>query len=277
RTPTGDYQFTYAIFSQFNCHTPVFNSFGAPTLSTATGEGLQQLAQEIAEDLEKVLNPAAGYVPAAIPGTHKERSWEALGWSVDPAVLAAQEVEKVATPVAISGNYQVRLTKQDVPGLFFSFPAPLDRYSGEIQALTANFRFSPQGQGVSGEVSLPVAAISTGSGSLDTYVLGDILRQRKYPTASLTFTEVDCPSPWQVGVAQQLEIPAELSVRGKTFPIIVQATFTPNAAGQLAIEATFRLDFKKVFNNDGPDGPADKRRQLDFQAKLLVMPIDSAR
>ncbi|MEM9527925.1 MAG: serine hydrolase domain-containing protein, partial [Bacteroidota bacterium] len=277
RTPTGDYQFTYAIFSQFNCHTPVFTSFGNPVVSSTNGDGLKQLAQNIARDLGEVLDATAGYVPTAVPGSIPEQSWKALGWSLDPAIIAAQEVEEIATPVTISGNYQVQLTEQDAPGLFFSFPAPLDRYSGEIQALTASFRFSPQGQRVSGEVNLPVAAISTGSGSLDTYVLGDILKQRKYPTASLSFTEIDCPSPWQVGITQQLDIPAELSVRGKTYPVIVQASFTPNAAGQLDIEAAFRLDFKKVFNNDGPDGPADKRRQLDFQAKLLVMPTDSAR
>lgn len=277
RTAEGDYQFTYAIFSQFNCHTPVRTSFGEPVSTSEAGDGLRVLAQKIAEDLKSMLDPSAGFVPLAVPGSVPLRSWEALGWSLKASVIAAQEVAVLAPPVAIKGNYQVHLTAKDAPGLFFSFPSPLDRYSGEVRALTAAFRFSQQGQRLSGEVNLPVSAISTGSGSLDTYVLGDILKQEKHPNASLRFKEVACLSEWQVGVGQEISIPAVLTVRGKTFPLTVQATFTPNAAGQLDIEASFGLDFKKVFNNNGPDGPADKRRQLGFQAKLTAMPIDSAR
>ncbi|SER01145.1 serine hydrolase [Neolewinella agarilytica] len=272
RNADGSYAMSYALFSQFNCHTQVADNFGNPVLIGDMGKGVEALATAINGNLEKMLPPESGLVPGFVSTDTPLSSWEALGWNLSPEVSASQATGLYAAPMAISGNYRVSLTEEDKPGLFFSFPSPLDRYSGEVRELTANFLFNATGTSLSGEVVLPTASIATGSGSLDTYVLGDILKSKKYPEASLSFTNVPVTGNWVAGQAKQLTIPAELTVRGKTYPISIAAAFTPEASGKMDASATFELDFRSVFGSPGPDGPDDIRRRLGFRAALSLAP-----
>ncbi len=272
RNMDGSYAMSYALFSQFNCHTQVADNFGSPIQIGDMGSGVEALATAISEDLEKMLLAKAGFVPSYVPATASVASWEELGWRLSPEISANQAADAYAAPLAISGNYRVALTKDDPPGLFFSFPSPLDRYSGEVRELTADFRFNATGTTLSGEVNLPTSSIATGSGSLDTYVLGDILKSKKYPQASLSFSNVAITGNWVAGQTKQLNIPAILTARGKTYPVTMAATFTPDVSGKMAASATFELDFRTVFGSPGPDGPDEIRRRLGFRAGLDLVP-----
>ncbi|MEM9931507.1 MAG: YceI family protein, partial [Bacteroidota bacterium] len=229
------------------------------------------------QDLATIKNPIQGFVPEALPANVKERSWAALGWELDETVVAQQAVATFAAPVAIGGTYRAALTTEDTPGLFFSFPAPLDRYSGEVRELTVDFNFSATGDQVSGQVELPVSSIKTSSGSLDTYVLGDILKSKRYPTARLDFAATTVPGEWRAGQALAMEIPATLTMRGKTTEVIVSATFTPGADGSLETAADFGIHFGNVFGMDAPDGPEAIRNQLHFTARFTAIADNRAR
>jgi CubicO group peptidase (beta-lactamase class C family) len=273
RTGDGAYKLTYALFSQFNCHTPVFTNYGEPVSVNSDGRGLDQLTTRISADVTKMMQPGLGLIPANFATTTPVMDWADLGWALDQAVATKQVSTAFTEPVAVAGTYSANLTEKDAPGMFFSFPSPLDRYSGEVRELVADFNFSEAGTVVSGQVDLPVASISTTSGSLDIYVLGDILKSGKYPTASLTFESVSLPGSWQVNEPVTVIIPAELILRGKTHTIQVNAVFTPQADGDLAIAADFGIDFKKVFGRNGPDGPEDIRHQLGFTARFGVQQL----
>ncbi len=277
RTATGDYQMTYALFSQFDCHTPMFTSFGHPVTVSATGQGTAALASAIAQDLGQLLDPQKGFVPAHLRAVVAVRSWEDLGWNLDQAVLANQEVTFFATPVAVDGTYRAALRTEDAPGLFFSFPAPLDRYAGEVREMEVEFTFSNAGRTVAGRVALPVASIATSSGSLDTYVLGDILKSKKYPTASLVFGATPVKGDWRTGQTLAMTIPATLMMRGKAHPVVIKAAFTPGASGTLAAAADFSIHFSKFFGMDAPDGPEAIRNQLDFTARFTATSTNRAR
>ncbi len=270
RQEDGNYQLTYAWFSQFNCHTPVATNYGKPEVVGPTRKAAHLLTNRIHLDLLEMMKPEKGFLPTALPAYTPVKSWTELGWLLTEEVAAAQQVDQFAAPVAVDGSYRAVITKSDAPGLFFSFPSPLDRYSGEVAELNAEFNFSNAGKLVSGRVELPVASISTGSGSLDTYVLGDILKSEKYPTAGLVFGPTPVPGDWLTDRPLALMLEGELNIRGKTHPVVINATFVPSPDGSLATTASFTLDFKKVFGSDGPDGPEAIRRQLDFSANLIV-------
>lgn len=270
RMMDGRYQLTYALFSQFNCHVPVTTSYGKALILEADGNGGEQLAADIHKAIASLRLPENGYVPRGVPSTTPVRRWADLGWGLSAAVLDDQIAAEYAEPVAVRGDYQAQLTTSDAPALFFSFPAPLDRYAGEVNTFTANFNFSPTGQSISGRVDVPTTAISTGNGSLDTYVLDDVIGTKKYQMATLTFTEQPISSDWRTDQPLTTKINAMLNIRGKDHPTIVNATFTPRANGTLGVEAAFALDFKQVFKNDGPDGPEDKRRRLEFTTEFQL-------
>jgi hypothetical protein len=145
----------------------------------------------------------------------------------------------------------------------------------EVRELEANFNFTASGTMVSGQVDLPVASVSTTSGSLDTYVLKDILKSGKHPTAGLTFASVAISDTWQTNEPVEVTIPAKLTLRSKTYPTKIKAVFTPQADGGLVIAADFGIDFRKVFGRNGPDGPEAIRHQLDFTARFLAHPLTS--
>jgi len=273
RNANGSYAISYALFSQFNCHSQVADNFGSPVQIGNTGIGVEALATAINGDLEKMMVAESGFVPTSVSTNTPLASWEELGWRLSPEVSANQTIDLYAAPLAISGHYRVALTKEDPPGLFFSFPSPLDRYSGEVREMIANFHFNATGNTLSGEVVLPTASVATGSGSLDTYVLGDILKSKKYPQASLSFTNIAVSGNWVAGQIKQLSIPAILTARGKTYPVTIAAEFTPDASGMLMASATFELDFRAVFGSPGPDGPDEIRRRLGFRAGIELTPI----
>lgn len=273
RNNDGSYAISYALFSQFDCHTPVANNFGQPLLLSKDGtERPEQLAAAIARDLAAMLDDKKGFVPRPVEASVLENDWSDLGFGLSAEIASQQPTESFRTPLAVTGAYLAALSNTDAPGLYFSFPSPLDRYSGEVRELTAEFNFTPQAATVSGSVSLPVAAIATGSGSLDTYVLGDILKSGKFPEASLVFDAVSLTGAWFPGVAKEASIPARLTVRGKSFPVTIAASFTPDETGILAVTADFELDFKAVFGSPGPDGPDNIRRRLGFQAAFDLHP-----
>lgn len=274
RKADGSYAISYALFSQFDCHNPVSDNFGKPVmLRNDDGIDVEKLALAITADLKKMLDANAGFVPRPVGTAVSVSDWSAIGFALSPEVASNQPTESFRTPVSVMGDYRAALSTDDPPGLYFSFPSPLDRYSGEVRELTANFDFDTQVSAVSGSVTLPVASIATGSGSLDTYVLGDILRSGKFSTASLVFDQVVLAGNWFPGVAKKASIPASLTVRGKTFPVTIAASFTPNEAGLLSVIADFELDFKAIFNSPGPDGPDDIRRRLGFQAAFDLHPV----
>ncbi|MFK8165160.1 MAG: serine hydrolase [Lewinella sp.] len=268
RTEEGAYKLTYALFSQFNCHTPVLTSYGEPVDVGEEGIGLDGLTTRIASDVKKIMRPDLGFIPAGLESTVADTDWAGLGWSLDQDITTGQETTTFTEPVAVVGSYGARLTIKEAPGLFFSFPSPLDRYSGEVRELVADFNFSEEGTKVSGQVNLPVASISTTSASLDTYVLGDILKSEKHPTASLQFDAVNIPGTWRINEPVKVVIPAKLTIRGKAHSVEVNAVFTPTADESMAIAADFGIDFKRVFGMNGPDGPEDIRHQLDFTARF---------
>jgi CubicO group peptidase (beta-lactamase class C family) len=275
RTVEGTYQMTYALFSQFNCHTPVFTSYGAPITVSASGDGLESFTTQVAMDVTKMMQPDLGFVPANLPAATPVIDWDGLGWTLDQVIATKQFTTAFTEPVAIAGIYRAALTQEEAPGLFFSFPSPLDRYSGEVRELVADFNFTANGTMVTGQVDLPVAALSTTSGSLDTYVLGDVLKSKKYPNASLVFTAIEVPGNWQHNDPVAVTIPAQLTIRGKEHPVEVKAVFTPTPDGSLSIAADFGIDFKKVFGMKGPDGPEAIRHQLDFTARFRASPLAS--
>jgi CubicO group peptidase (beta-lactamase class C family) len=275
RTEAGHYQMTFALFSQFNCHTPEYTSFGSPIVVKENGYGTNNLVAAITTELQKLLDVERGIVGRPVPSKISEVSWGALGWELSERVVAAQSTTNFAPAISMAEAYEVNLGQGDQPGLFFGFPAPLDRYSGSVNELTGSFTLTDNGRQIAGAFELPVSAIKTGNAALDYYVLDDLLKQKKHPTATLKFSSTAVPDDWRVGERQELQIPAQLTIRGKRVPVILEATFTPDDQGGLVATAKFFVDFRKIFKNDGPDGPEDIRRRLEFSAGFTANSVNA--
>ncbi|MBC6992723.1 serine hydrolase domain-containing protein [Neolewinella lacunae] len=268
--PTGNYAVTYALFSQFNCHEAVSTNYGDPVAVGADGQGLQELIQKIAVAFRALNRPEAGFTPAAIAADIPSAPWASIGYVAPAAALAAQARDTFQPPLALGARYVVNQDEADPPGLFFGFPAPLDRYAGEVRRLSGQFFLADNGRQISGRFELPVAAIRTSSTALDDYVLGTLLRAGRYPTAALTIPPCRVPAPWRLGVEQGIDLPATLEILGQKITVTLRSTFTPAPNGELRAAATFWLDFPEVFGVAGPDGPAEARRRLEFSAALTA-------
>ncbi len=270
--PDGNYAVTYALFSQFNCHEAVSTNYGDPVAIGADGQGLRELAKKIATAFRALNLPEAGFTPAAIAAEVPAPAWASIGYVAPAAALATQARDTFQPPLALGVRYVVDLDEADLPGLFFGFPAPLDRYAGEVRQLSGQFSLADNGRQITGRFELPVAAIRTSSTALDNYVLGTLLRAGRYPTAALTIPPCRVPDPWRLGVAQDIELPATLEILGQKITVTLRSTFTPAPNGELRAAATFWVDFPAVFGVAGPDGPAEASGRLEFSAALSAKP-----
>ncbi|MTB51087.1 serine hydrolase [Lewinella sp. W8] len=270
RREEGDYQITFALFSQFNCHTPVSTNFGSPLTMRPDGTGASELAGSIKSEIAQLLAVDRGLVGRPLPLSTPVISWGELGWELSKAVIAAQGTTTYHPAMTLAERYEVNLVPGDQPGLFFGFPAPLDRYSGSVNELRGAFLLGDGGRSIAGNFALPVSEIKTGNEALDYYVLDDLLKQKKHPTAALTFAPVPVPEAWRVGERQTFQIPAVLSLRGKRHDVLLDASFILNDRGELLTTADFYVDFRKIFKHDGPDGPDDIRRRLEFSAAFTA-------
>lgn len=274
RSASGQDYLTSAVFSQFNCHEPIFTSFGQPV------SDLETLVDQMSNRLKPFYtSPERGFSPD--PVIDKDFiSWEELGWS--DAVTELVQITETKAPnsqpgqawIASAGQLKPRSRVADLPMVQFNFPPPIDRYAGTIEKLDGEIEWSADGQSLSGEFEVDMSKLTMGNEALDEYVLKDALRTRRFKYARFRFADVQLPADWQTGQLYQIEIPAQLELMGVTVPIPTQADLkaTYDAAGNpiLEVNTLMELDIKRPFGLIGPDGPDNIKNTVRIRTQFQL-------
>lgn len=285
RSADGRFHLSTALFSQFDCIEPVFESGDSPISGPwaerdrVFAEAARQLEAEVLRQLaESELGD--GFYP--VPETVAEVSWQDLGLAlpaagpgVDSATAARLELGRswqVASPSATDG-----------PRLVFRFPSPLERYSGEVGELDGRLELGPNGsfEGAAGFLEVETSSVTMGEDSLDEAIRGKMIMVESFPRARFDLqTVVPGAEPVAFGKLSRFVAKGSFSMMGHSVPIEVRGQVEPLVAedGQprLRVNAGFSLRLADPFGVEGPDGPLPARDTLDFFLDFLLRPAESA-
>ncbi|MEM7574530.1 MAG: YceI family protein [Bacteroidota bacterium] len=261
---------TYAVFSQFNCHEPIFTNFGEPVTS------LEALATQIQAQLAPYLQePQRGFSPLPLPELVVE-DWAAFGWALpeqSEVALTDTAADLVVLPRSLT---TIRPLGFGLPQVQFNFPAPLDRYAGTVDGLQGELQWQQDQLQLSGAFQVDMRSLTMGSDALDDYVKKDALRTRRFRQAQVKFGPVNLDEVWRLGQAKALEIPALLELMGLKVPMRLMADITAeyDAAGQLQLRiSTYsEINIDQPFELVGPDGPADLKNKVELRTRFLLTP-----
>ena len=258
--------FSYAIFSQFNCSRPVYTNFGTPIqgLKMEQNQLIARLVKEVKQQLDYFLNRAGnGFTSIGVEENTRIDSTYLFGPTADTFNRT-----NTATETSISGKWtKVSSIAYDQPLVQFNFPAPLNRYAGEVKEMNGQV-INEEGL-LAGYFEVELNSLTMGMKELDTKVLKQYIKVKSNPTASFSFEKVPMNFNWNTTNRQK--IAGTFNFMNKEIPLIVEATITPNALDQsLSIQVDFTIEIAKTFGMPMPDGPKDAASQLEFLINIKM-------
>lgn len=263
-----------AIFSQFDCINPVWDNFATPFAGPVAE--VDRLLTQLADRLAEVVRRQSTDYPRGDALTPVPPTLPAFFWSdLPPAPAAPATVAPGGVDLARADRYaDPSPLAEGLPMLQFNFPAPLDRYAGEVREMTGRLDYDIAAQTISGEFIARVGTLTMGMAELDAKVLKSYLRAKKYPRAAFAFREVRLPAGYDGQQPLELEISGRFTLIGREEPIVVRTRLQPttraDGAPALDVEAEFHLDIADPFGLTGPDGPAEIKNQLQFQLRFRL-------
>jgi polyisoprenoid-binding protein YceI len=263
-----------AIFSQFDCINAVWNNFESPLSGTveALDALLNQLALTSDSVITEYLSGRAGN--ESLSPLARSAGRVALATLSELSVYQAEQEEKRYPALSALSYKNPKPLAEALPMLSFNFPAPLDRYAGEVKKLDASIRFSENRSSISGTVVAEVKSMTMGMKDLDKKVLKSYLYAKDFPQASFDFENVPMTQSWQGGSALQMRIPGTFEMIGKRQPLVADAIFEPvqqsDGSVALGITASFELDISDPFGLTGPDGREELRNTMQFQLYTIL-------
>lgn len=265
-----------AVFSQFDCIVPIWENFENPIEGSVHHMPpiLKQLCREVKVLLEKRLNDwDAGDALSPVSEGVTIVDWNEKKIFGESSPFTTQTYPAIE---AISFT-NPKPAEPDLPMLQFNFPAPLDRYAGEVRKMDGSLTFSEDRRAMSGVFVAKIKTVTMGMKDLDRKVLKSYLYAKDYPEATFSFTNVDLERAFDGGEVLSVHVPGTFEMIGKTHSVIVNAMLEPteleNGKAGLRLTASFGLDIAKPFGLKGPDGPEAIRNKLQFQVYCLLYPI----
>jgi polyisoprenoid-binding protein YceI len=271
-----------ALFSQFHCHEPVFVSeqpIAGPweKRNELFAEGFRVLADEVARQVRSTqygdgFDPVPGPLPSGV-------TWADFGLPLPPAPAGAtaempDDLELVQSWVM---DEDVQASR---PAVQFTFPAPLDMYTGEAQSVSGDLTL---GDGLSlgamrGRFVADPASVTMGESDLDAAIHGTMLLVEEYPTSDFVIerveTDFDRPEFGQVAAAV---LHGRFTMKGQsiplTVPVSVEAFLGHDGRPRVSIDGTWRLRLLEPFGIEGAPGDPPTNDTLIFQCHLVFKPV----
>ena len=267
----GNLSITTALFSQFHCIDPVFTSWEQPT--TGSWEHREDVFARAARDLEvemlRQINESTigdGFEP--VPASVAAVSWEALGFPLPerPAGAVAADVD-----IELGQRWRIEESTGEAPRLIFRFPAPLERYTGEVGELRGQLELSEDltlGQ-ATGWIEAETSSVTMGEPSLDNAIHGKMIFVERFPDARFKLESIEgAGTPLAFGRANQFRAQGTFRMMGHDIPLEVKGEIEPiigeDGTPRLRATASFRLRLKAPFGVTGPDGPEPANDTLLF-------------
>ena len=272
RSADGKLFVTPAVYSQFNCHEPVYSGSGKAVEGRWSdyGAAFSAAARAMADEIQRQIRESkAGDGFDAVPASAPVVTWASLGLALPPALDSSRES---ATTASLAQRWVVEQPSDpdSEPILQFKFPAPLDNYTGTARDVSGELVLGDGYalQGARGFVKVAAASVTMGEPGLDDTVRKAISLSA-FPDARFELGSVaGDTAPLVFGKTGQILATGTFTMKGIQIPLEVRAEIEPVVAddggARLAVTASFNIRLKKPFGIDGPDGPAPANDTLEF-------------
>lgn len=283
RDASGRLFVSTAIYSGFDCVTPIYSGFDEPVSGSFTQ--LDEVFARAAKRLEDTVARLSASSPVGdafepVSTLLPRPTWEALGLTL-PAVTA-ESPGRVPPPAApkLPDRWVVdpELSK-DPPPLQFRFAPPLDSYSGEVGTISGRIVLGKAARlrGATGTLDAQTGTVTMGDKTLDAELKSTILKVARHPTARFVLDPVDvAAAALSPGVPAPFTATGRFSLLGATAPLTVKAQAEPvlaeDGTWRLDVRAAFRVRLLEPFGLHGPDGPAPANDTILFDARFVLKP-----
>ena len=172
------------------------------------------------------------------------------------------------TTSSIAGKWtKVSASTFGQPLVQFNFPAPLNRYAGEIKKINGQL-IQEAGQ-LSGHFIVDLQSLTMGMAELDAKVLKQYIKVKAHPSASFSFQSAPMLFNWDTASRQQ--IAGTFEFLNKEIPLNVEAVIIPNSIDQsLTVQVKFQLEIAQTFGMPMPDGPTEAASRLEFLVNVKM-------
>ncbi|MEI7057328.1 YceI family protein [Nocardioides sp. CCNWLW239] len=176
------------------------------------------------------------------PGWYADRAEEAAEDepSLSASAAPAQDAESDGTWTVSDGSFAGYRVDEVLQGEDVTVTGRTDDVSGQVTIA--------EGQVTDASVEVKVATIATDSDRRDDYFRGTAIQAEQFPTATFELTE---PATLEEG-ATEVELVGDLTVRGETRPVTVDAEVGGDGAGALQVVGSVPVTFAD-FGIDAPN------------------------
>ena len=258
---------SYAIFSQFNCIYPISQNFESPLIGNINSIDIliNDLVLAFKNEVENYLeNDLSGF---SLASTSTFKSTESA-YTFGPLEKSNIGLDMKSGEPAITGTWtQLTPLSYGQPLVQFNFPAPLNRYAGELKQVVGNIEMD--GGMISGFFETELSSLTMGMADLDAKVLKQYIRVKSNPNASFSFENIPMACSWDVDSLQKIQ--GIFSFMGKMIPLEVEAQIRPEGRDQsLNVAVNFVLEITETFGITGPDGPQEASNNLEFSVNVKM-------
>lgn len=274
----GELSISTTLFSQFHCIDPIYQNWVAPTQGPwqEWEKVFAQAARGLEEEMLRQMRESSigdGFDP--LPAEVASKSWEELDLALPPRPSSGVEVHG---DIELGADWRIEEPQGDEPRLIFRFPAPLERYTGEVEKIRGELHLAEDLTLATarGFIEAVTSSVTMGEDSLDKALRGKMLTVDRFPSARFELQGIpgDLP-PLAFGRASQfvtrgefemMGVKKEIEVRGEIEPVIGE-----DGAPRLRVTASFRIPLMTPFGIEGPDGPAPANDTLIFYLDFLMI------
>ncbi len=284
RGEDGTLYVSSAIFSQFNCHVPVWRDYegGVSAPWTDWPSAFEEAAANLQAEVVRLRGESDlgdGYTP--VSAETSPASWNELNLEIpEPPQGTASAVG--GTVETMSWTVDESLFETDPP-VQFSFMAPLDNYQGIAKEAEASLILDDNRSlaNASGSVQIPVDSITLGESGLDLTVINSMLKAGSFPKSSFDLEDLGAPAePLAFGKSVIAEGTGTFMMRDQSIPLGVRTEILPifNEAGEPRLDTTtsFSIRLMDTWAIEGPPGPSPANDTLEFLVRLTLKPAESS-
>ncbi len=268
------------VYSQFNCHAPVYSGLREPVNGLASDPDKVFAAAGVR--LAKVVDDTIRTSPAGdgfdpVPAEAPVVSWEQIGLQLPPAPSGS--AASIPTNAKLASAWTIeQVPDPPVPILQFKFPAPLDNYSGVAREVSGDLTLGEDFamKGATGRVRVATRSLTMGEPGLDDTVMKNVAAAA-FPESVFELASVaGDDGPLVMGKTSQVLAKGAFTMKGIRVPLDVRAEIEPIVAAdggvRLSVTASFSIRLKDPFQIDGPDGPSPARDTLEFFLQFTMVP-----
>ncbi len=280
RADDGTLYLSLALYSMFDCHTPVFEMKKPPLIGP--WEDREKMFEKAGELMEAAVKKQIadtesgdGFHPVA--GDVSTADWTAMGFP-----LPQKPENESVVPVDAELPQEWTLSEpgpNDPPMVLFRFPAPIDQYKGEATRGKGSLKFpdSLEVSGSEGYVEIDPTSVTMGVPDLDQALQSSVfLKTKTYPVSKFVVSAAQGENrPLSYGRLSAASVSGTFTLKGRevpmTLPVEMEPVLGEDGKPKLLARGSFRINVDE-FDIEGADGPSPANKTVIIDVNLVFQP-----